>query len=523
MALPLLLLITAGLNAQAASLNTRDSSPGIPATVGTVSFENSCKPAVKPTLNRAIALLHSFWHDEAERAFDAVTAEDPQCAMAYWGKAMTHFHQILATPTADDIRSGAAELKQADDAHEKGAREARYIHALELFYDGYQPDDYLSHARRYSDAMAALTSAYPNDLEAQVFYALSLLASDPPDDVALVNPRHAVAILQPLFREHPDHPGIAHYLIHACDNPQMAREGLPAALRYAQIAPAVPHALHMPAHIFARLGFWQDDIRSNLASKAASERAGLHHGAESRLHAMEFLEYAYLQLGRDEEAKAILVEAGSIQPSDVDPRYPGFYAVVEARYPSIYAIETHDWKMAATLEPMPGTSPNSRAMTLLARAEAAGHLHDRSEAARLSSLLRSNESAVQPSSIRDEILAWADFAQGDLDAASALLRPIAKQQAEIGTNYEVEIPAADMLADMLMLSGKSSEALLQYEATLKSFPNRLNTLLSAARAATQSGNRPLAAHYYRLALAGRSKADGRARAQLDRTRTGLGS
>lgn len=185
---------------------------------------------------------------------------------------MTHFHQLLASPTPADIEAGAAELAQADRAREKGPHESAYIAALHRLFDGYRSEDYLPHATAYADAMATVAKTYPDDLEAQVFYALALLASAPPNDVQLVNAKKAFDILHPLFRDHPNHPGIAHYIIHACDNPEMAQEGLAAAREYAQIAPQVPHALHMPSHIFARLGLWDDDIASNLASRPRPKR-----------------------------------------------------------------------------------------------------------------------------------------------------------------------------------------------------------------------------------------------------------
>jgi tetratricopeptide (TPR) repeat protein len=309
--------------------------------LGKVSFENSCRPSVKADFNRGVALLHSFWLDEAEQTFEKVAAADPDCAMAYWGEAIANIHQINGEPSSADLTAGRTALAKADVAREQSPREASYIKATHRFFDGYDPNEYFDYAQRYADAMGSLSGAYPTDLEAKLFYALGLLAADPPDDTALTNPRKAVAILNPLLLEHPDHPGIAHYILHACDNPEMAKEGLDAAHRYASIAPASPHALHMPSHIFARLGLWPDDIRSNLASKAAAERNdGMHVGAENRLHAMEFLEYAYLQVGQDDEARKILEEAQTVEANDVDPAYPDYWTTVEARLPVLFAIET---------------------------------------------------------------------------------------------------------------------------------------------------------------------------------------
>ena len=267
------------LSLGSARSHDHDDMSGMPAPerLGTVSFEISCAPNAKPDFNRGVAPLHSFWFDESEHAFERAATADPGCAMAYWGEAMTNFHQILDRPAASELGAANAAMARADTAREQDPREMLYLRALHRFLDGYKPDDFQAHATRYADALLALTRKYPRDSEAKIFYALALLADDPDSDTTLVNPKKAVSILLPLFRKYPNHPGIAHYIIHACDNPQMAALGLDAARHYALIAPSAPHALHMPGHIFARLGLWQDDIRSNLASKAASENVGAMH------------------------------------------------------------------------------------------------------------------------------------------------------------------------------------------------------------------------------------------------------
>ncbi len=514
------MVATLGLQALAATAHEPAGAEQRPAEarLGTVSFATSCKRQVAEDVNRGVALLHSFWHDEAERTFERVARADPECAIAYWGEAMTHFHQFLDTPQPSDLAAAHKELREADAALEKRAREAAYVHAIHLFFDGlpdgFSSKDYVEHARRYSDAMAAIAADYPDDLEAKVFYALSLLAADPPDDTALVNPKKAFAILEPLFREHPDHPGIAHYIIHATDNPEMAQEGLEAARRYALIAPSAPHALHMPSHIFARLGLWQDVIPSNLASKKAAERIGLHVGAENRLHAMEFLEYAYLQTGRTDEASKIIAEGQRVKQSDVNPRYADYYPDVEARFPSLFAIETQNWTMAARLQPLEGASWHSEALTLLARAEAAAHRHDprAGEAAeRAMDVSLSREHLHWDAghlALPQEVHAWAEFSKGNGQAAERLLRPIADLQATVGKGHEVEIPAREMLAEMLLMSGRAGEALEQYERSLKSDPNRFNGLLGAGRAAEELGRSDLARRYYGRLVANCEGANG---------------
>jgi len=506
--------------AYAAKPSTPGASPPpqttMPVKLGTVDLEISCNPGVRADFNRGVALLHSFWHDRAFVAFENVASSDPDCALAYWGEAMTHFHQLLASPTPADIQAGAAELARADRAREKSPREAAYIQALHCFFDRYRAEDYLEHATAYADAMANVAKTYPEDLEAQVFYALALLTSAPRDDVQLVNPKKAFGILKPFFREHPNHPGIAHYIIHACANPEMAREGFNGARQYAQIAPQAPHALHMPSHIFAHLGLWQDDIASNLASKAAAEVAGLHHGAENRLHAMEFLEYAYLQTGRFDEAKTVVAEANTVRPTDVDPRYPNMWATVEARYAALLAIETKSWIRAEHLKPITEGGRPSQEATLLAHAEGAAHRRDRkaaTDALQQLESLTSPESRASDSAAATEIRAWVGFTQGNLKDAVARLQMLAERQAKIGKG-EVEIPAREMLADMLLLNGQPAEALTEYRRSLSTDPNRFNGLLGAIQAAEQLGRNRLAERYYRRLLANCRHADGSAVKEL---------
>ena len=496
----------------------------MPSRLGTVSFNISCKPQVKTEFDRGIALLHSFWLDEAGRSFGNVAAADPDCAMAYWGEAMADFNQVNGGPTDAGVVAGNHALRMADKAREKDAREAAYIHALQLFFDGYTEKDFDARATRYTDAMEEVARHYSDDLEAQVFYALALINSDPRDDVALINPKKAVAILYPIFRQHPDHPGIAHYIIHACDNPVMAQQGLEAARRYASIAPAAPHALHMPGHIFARLGLWDEDIRSNLASKAASENSTAHVGAENRLHAMEFLEYAYLQIGHDEEAWAIVTEGSTVKQSDVDPRYPSYYTDVEARNLALFAIETRDWALATSLKPIEGGDWVSQSQTLLAHAVGAVHLHDaqgaKAAAQSIESLAEANprmRTGAPRASAPDEIRAWARFSQDDLQGAIRLLRSVADRQEKVGKG-EVELPAREMLAEMFFLSGDFSQALHEYQGSLTSDPNRFNALLGAGQAAEGLGNRDLAASYYQTLLRNCTKADGKAAAALSHPR-----
>jgi tetratricopeptide (TPR) repeat protein len=491
------------------------------ARLGAVGFQISCSGEVQDDFDRGVSLLHSFWYEAAADRFAEVIAADPDCAMGYWGQAMTGFPQINGWPGDAAVAAAERALAAADAASERSAREAAYIHALHRFYDGFTRSAALDQARRYSDAMGALAAAHPEDLEAQVFYALALLASDSRHDVTLDNPRKAYAILAPLFAQHPEHPGIAHYIIHACDNPEMAPLALTAARRYASTAPAVPHALHMPGHIFARLGLWPDDIRSNLASRAAAEHPlGMRMGAENRLHAMEFLEYAYLQTGEDEQARAIVTEAKLVHDSEVDPRYPTYYGIVEARFPVLYAIETRDWDMAEHLEPIAGGNAYSQALILLAHVTAAANRGDRlaaDQAVRALDALVQQDPPPPVGSLKgtlpEEIRAWAAVTQGDLDRAVTLLRPVAERQDKVGKG-EVELPAREMLADMLLMRGDAGQALTEYQTSLRNDPNRFNGLLGAGQAAERLGQSGVAAGYYRTLLANCTGATGAARKRL---------
>ena len=510
------LLLWVGSWAQA---HEHGGAPPATSQLGSVAFETSCKAQAMSDFNRGIALLHSFWHDEAGHAFEKAAAADSDCAMAYWGAGMASFHLYSDTPTPADLALVKHALAKAEAAREKSARESAYIRALQGLYDGYDASKHWVYAKRFAEAMGTVAARYPSDIEAKAFYALGLLSSDPPGDVTLTNARKAVSILYPVFREHPDHPGLAHYIIHACDHPEMAEQGLEAARRYAAIAPASPHALHMPSHIFARLGLWQDDIRSNLVSKAAAEdTSGAHIGAENRLHAMEFLEYAYLQTGQYDEARAIASEARTVPSADV--RYPDYYGTVEARFSLLLAVETRDWAMASALEPVAGAHWFSHALTLLAHAIAAGHQHDAQAGKtaaetfeQLTAKLPALPAGSSSANLHDEIYAWAAFARGDSESAVTLLRPIAERQRTVGKG-EVELPAGEMLAEVLLLAGKPLDALNEYERALRTDPNRFNGLLGAAQAAEQLGRREVATRYLAQLSATCSAANGGAQTVL---------
>src|SRR6202158_3111457 len=337
--------------------------------VGTVHFLVSCSSSSPKAFERGVALLHSFWYEEAEKEFLDIAKDDPGCAMSHWGVAMSLWHQLWDHPNAATLKRGMAELKKAQSLHAPTDRERDYIAALRTFYR--KKGDYDARATSYSRAMEGVHQRYPDDREAAAFYALSLLASEPDGDTTFANRKKAAALLEIIFKEEPNYPGVAHYLIHSYDKPQLAELGLPAARSYARIAPAAPHALHMPSHIFARLGLWQDDIDSNLASIAATRKtAAMHMGGEGhQFHAMDFLVYAYLQTGREADAQKIIDEVRAMPPmhdmygTGYDPR---FFAL--SAYPASYALELHHWSEAAQLPVVSGASDLHQSITYWARA-----------------------------------------------------------------------------------------------------------------------------------------------------------
>jgi tetratricopeptide (TPR) repeat protein len=476
--------------------------------LGTVHFPTSCTESVQKSFERGVALLHSFWYEEAQKQFEQVAQEDPHCAMAHWGISMSLWHQLWNHPDAKTVKKGEAEVKKAKSLRSRDDREWGYIAAVDAFYSGPKKRDYHARANAYSKAMEVAYEHHPEDQEAAAFYALSLLASAPDHDTTFANQKKAAAVLEKLFAEEPDHPGVAHYLIHSYDSPQMAQLGLPAARRYAKIAPASPHALHMPSHIFARLGLWQDDIDSNLASIAATRKtAAMHMGGEGhQFHAMDFLEYAYLQSGRETDAQHLIDEIKAMPPQK-DMYGMGFDPHVWALvvFPARYVLELHHWSDAAALQPVPDAEAGDNAITYWARAIGAartGNLDEaRKDVAELESihaqLLREKKKYFTETieQDRDEASAWLEHAEGKNDEALKTLRTIAgKEEAE--GDEPLAMPAREMLADMLLDMKRPQEALAEYETDLKFNPNRFDGLYGAAYAAELAGKNDKANTYY---------------------------
>jgi tetratricopeptide (TPR) repeat protein len=474
--------------------------------VGTVSFPTSCAPAVQSQFERGVALLHSFEYEVADAQFEEVAKKDPRCAMAYWGQAMTLYHELWNRPSKADLAQGAELLAKARSLNPPTARERDYVLALSVFYSDTDKLDHNKRADAYAEAMQGVHKRNPNDDEAAIFYALSLLASGPDRDPNLTNAKAAVAILNKLYDEQPNHPGIAHYIIHSCDNPAMASLALPAARKYASIAPSSPHAVHMPSHIFARLGLWQDDIKSNLAAiRVADSMAAHQHVMHHKVHSMDFLEYAYMQIGDDASAKAIIEQIAAIRPEQMDPEFQNYLLLRQAEGPAKYALERHQWKEALALQPFAGAASDVQLVTYWGRAVAAGHLHDAAAAQdalkHYDELLEATRKGPRPyivDGLKNEhqlVQAWTAYAVGNSDDAVRQLRAVADDQDKVGKG-ETEPPAREMLADMLLDLQRPQEALAEYEISLRTDPNRFNGLYGAAQAATQVQQKEKAGAYY---------------------------
>jgi tetratricopeptide (TPR) repeat protein len=475
--------------------------------LGTVHFPVSCAADAQKTFEKGVALLHSFWYEEAEKTFLDVEKQDPKCAMAYWGEAMSFWHQLWDQPKEATIKRASAELKKADKAKAPTDRERDYIQAMKAFYSNSKKADHEARARAYSAAMGKMYRKYPDDHEAAAFYALSLLASEPDNDTTFANRKQAGVILEKLFDEEPNHPGIAHYLIHTYDKPQLAELGLPAARRYAQIAPSAPHAVHMPSHIFARVGDWPDSIQSNLASIAATRKAtAMNMGGEGHeFHAMDFLIYAYLQSGREAEATKVIDEVKTLPAMHMGSMDRDMQAFAMSKFPAMYALELHRWSEAADLQVISKADPGDRAYTYWAKAIGS---------ARSGDLAAANKNLAEIDAIRKDYLArkkpytadwtgmlyqeasaWVLHSQGKNEEATAALRKVADHEDAVGEE-QTSMPAREMLADMLLEMKRPEQALAEYQGDLKFNPKRFNGLYGAAQAAEMAGQASQATEYY---------------------------
>jgi len=494
--------------------------------LGRVHFPVSCAPTVQGDFERAVALLHSFWYEEALKAFTAITTNDPGCAMGYWGIAMSVYYPLWAPPSPAMLQTGTAALAKTRGLTAT-PREQDYIAAIETYYRDADKLDHRSRAVAYEKAMGQLFARYPDDREAAVFYALALNATAAPTDKTYANQLKAGAILEKVFAEQPAHPGVAHYIIHSYDYPPLAARGLTAARGYAKTAPSVPHAQHMPAHIFTRLGLWQDSIDSNRASanagKAYYAKLGKDTVWDQTLHALDYIVYAYLQTGQDRQARTVLEELRAMPRAEPESFVAAYaYAAIPARV----ALEQHHWGEAAALSPASKVFPWDRfawgeAITAFARAVGAARSGDaakaRTEAQKLegyrATLIAANQTywAEQVNIQQKAAAAWAARAEGKNDEALTLMRAAADLE-EATEKHPVTpgpvLPARELLGDMLLDLNHPEQALVEFEGSAAREPNRFNSLFGAARAAELSGNRDKARTLYTRLVTLCARADG---------------
>lgn len=485
------------------------------AGLGSVNFPVSCAPAQQVSFNRAVALLHSFGYEEARRDFAAVAAADPGCAMAHWGVAMTFYHPIWAPPSTDELKQGAAAADRARAAQARTAREKDFVSAISTFYNDWQNVPHGARATNYENALAAMHKRYPADDEVTVFYALAVRGNADQADKTYTKQKDAARLLNAVLAKNPNHPGVAHYLIHSYDYPELAELALPAARSYAKIAPDAPHALHMPSHIFTRLGMWDESIQSNLASaKSAKDRtARMHPGAGSfdQLHAMDYLVYAYLQQARDSSAKKVLDEMAAMTKVD-EEQFAAAYAFAAA--PQRYALERHDWKASAQIDVAPrwfdwkrhpqyeGVAHYGRAIGAVMTGDYTTARHELETLSTLQKRVPSAKDYDWSSAMRTEsevIEALLSFAAGNQSEGLQGLRKAADHEDDLGKHAVSPgdlLPARELLGDLLLKTGANAEALQAYEAALKIDPHRFNSVAGAAQAAQRTGDKIKARAYY---------------------------
>lgn len=480
-----------------------------PQQLGTVNFETSCDPALRADFNRAVALLHSFWFSASAAAFTAVGEKDPSCGIAWWGVAMSRWGNPFAParPVAQ-IEQGRTAILKARTVGAKTERERDLIEAAAALFTDFEKVDHRTRIVAYEKAMNAVRQKNPNDPEIAGFYALALNQTMVPTDKSYAVQLKAAAILEDLYKRMPNHPGMAHYLIHAYDHPPLAERALPAARAYAKIAPDAPHALHMPSHTFTRVGHWQDSIETNLVSADAARKA---NSAAEVLHAFDYLVYAYLQTAQDAAAQKVMTELkATVAAVNTAEQYGqvGYYA--DVAIPARIALERSDWAAAAALPTRSTNFAYIDAMTHFARAigaarggQVAAAKADADKLAELRDKLAAakDEYWSQQVDIQNKVaLAWIAFAEKREADAIKLLHDAANTEDATDKSAISPgplAPAREMLGEMLLELKQAQHALVELEAVMKKEPHRFRTYYYAARAASAIGEKAKAAQYYK--------------------------
>jgi tetratricopeptide (TPR) repeat protein len=512
------------VNAQDGSQHRHDSQETALTKLGRVNFRTSCSPKAQQQFNQAVAWLHSFEYEEAEKLFTHVSTVDPRCGMAYWGIAMSNFHQLWVPPTPAELQKGSNAATEAVRVGAATQRERDYIAAIATFYKDAENNDHRTRTFAYTDSMRKVYENNPTDDEAAVFYALSLITKGMMvRDKTYVNEKEAAKILNRILVRQPRHPGVAHYLIHGYDFPSLAHLALPAARSYASIAPASAHAQHMPSHIFIRLGLWQQAINSNLDAEAAAKAFAVRHGMpgawDEQLHAMDYLAYAYLQGAQDKKALGVLEEMNKLPQVD-PPTFKVAYAL--SAIPARYALERRQWNEAVKLpleHPRMTTFPWSNfpwatAHIHFARAVGAAHLGDTTTTRKAVEELASIRNSLtevrggydwgkQVDIERQVASAWLKHAEGAEEEALQLMRAAADLDDATDKHSVTPgaiLPAREQLGELLLELKQPAAALEAFETALRNTPNRFNALYVAARAATLNDNRQKAVEYYQKLL-----------------------
>src|SRR5262245_26861348 len=477
--------------------------------LGQITFPTSCAAGVQAQFERGVAMLHSYWFTESRKAFDAVVQQDPSCAMAYWGLAVTALGNSLAAPPSPKDAAAAWEaIEKARAVGTKTQRERDWIEAIGAYYRDHDKTPVTTRLAAYTRAMEEMTQRYPDDLEAWTYYALTLQASAPKNDKTYANQLKSAEILERLFRQNSEHPGVAHYLVHAYDYPPLADKGIKIAAAYAKIAPAAPHARHMPSHIYSMVGMWEDSIASN---RSALEIQPDYY------HATDFMVYAHLQLAQDTKAKT-RVDAIAALPKQDFGAIPGYTAI--AAVPARYVLERSDWAGAANLPVVSTSWPQADSLVRFTRGfgmarsgNVAGARSEIQAMQELRAALEKSNQSYWADRTEEQMLAvsaWAAQAEGKRDQALKLMRAAADGEDASVKHVAMEnrlYPMRELLGELLLEQGQATAALREFEANLKENPNRFRGLFGAARAAELAGDRVKAAWYYEKLVALTSKAD----------------